>query len=188
MEEMEKVLKPDRYEHSIGVAYTAASMAMVFGADIRKALTAGILHDCAKNMSSDAQLKLLKKHDIEVSEIEIKNPSLLHAKTGMYLAESRYGIEDPEILSAIRWHTTGCPGMSTLDKIIYVADFIEPGRKMRDYLVSVRKTAFSDLDLAVRDTTKEVTDYLKTLDKECDPMTMETLEYYDSLIKERRNG
>lgn len=179
--EMKKALKPDRYRHSVGVAYTAASLAMVHGADIRKALTAGILHDCAKNISHEEQLKLLRKHNIEVTESEKGNQGLLHAKSGMYLAESKYGIVDPEILGAIRWHTTGRPEMSLLEKIVYVADFIEPHRKPLECLPAIRRTAFENIDRAVMDIAGEVTGYLDTLSAVADPMTMETYRYYKNL-------
>ena len=75
------------------------------------------------------KIKMCEKYNLEISEIERKNPSLLHAKLGAYLAKDKYDIEDEEILMAIRSHTTGRPGMSLLEKIVYIADYMEPGRK-----------------------------------------------------------
>ena len=137
--EMEKVLKADRFEHSLGVAYTAASLVMRFGGDLNQALTAGILHDCAKGLDHDEQLKICKKHDIPVTEFELRNMKLLHAKAGAWLAANKYGVADPEVISAIRWHTTGRPGMSQLEKIIFLADIIEPCRKSFPEMNEIRK-------------------------------------------------
>ena len=119
--ELSKELKPDRFDHTLGVAYTASSMAFVHGADSTKALIAGMLHDCAKCMSHEEQIKICEKNNIDVTDIERRNHSLLHAKVGMYLARTKYDVYDTEILNAIRWHTTGREDMSLLEKIIYIA-------------------------------------------------------------------
>ena len=111
-EDLKKKLSSKRYEHTMGVEYTSTCLAMRYGADIEKARLAGLLHDCAKYLSSG----------IPVSAYERKNPELLHAKLGACFANELYGVTDPEILSAIIWHTTGCPEMSLLDKIVFIAD------------------------------------------------------------------
>ena len=117
-----------RYEHTLGVSYTAMALAMRYGQDLDQAELAGLLHDCAKYFNDEEIIKKCRKHGIEVSEAELRAPAVLHAKYGAWLAKNRYGVSDPEILSAIRWHTTGRANMTTLDKIIYVADYIEPRR------------------------------------------------------------
>ncbi|MCD7709490.1 MAG: bis(5'-nucleosyl)-tetraphosphatase (symmetrical) YqeK, partial [Clostridiales bacterium] len=128
--EMRKMLKKDldreRYEHTKGVMYTAASLAMAHGYSIKKAMLAGLLHDCAKCLPTEEKVRLCKSHHIPVSKIEKESPGLLHAKAGMALAREKYHIKDSEILHAIAVHTTGAPDMSKLDKIIYIADYIEP--------------------------------------------------------------
>ena len=117
---MDKELNEKRYEHTLSVAYTAASLAMVHGEDPDDAFLAGMLHDCAKNLSAGKLVEICKKNNLSVSKIEEKNPkALLHAKAGSYLAKKKYGISQENILRAIRYHTTGRPGMSTLEKIIY---------------------------------------------------------------------
>ena len=98
---MEKELDPKRYEHTLGVAYTAASLAMRYGADLNSALIAGMLHDCAKCLSNEKKISICKKHDIPINPAEEKNPFLLHAKVGSYLASKKYGVTDPDILNAI---------------------------------------------------------------------------------------
>ena len=113
-----KELDEDRYRHTQGVMYTSAALAMRYGADLKKALLAGLLHDCAKCIPGHTKIKMCEKYNLEISEIERKNPSLLHAKLGAYLAKDKYDIEDEEILMAIRSHTTGRPGMSLFGCLI----------------------------------------------------------------------
>ena len=113
-----------------------------------------------------------------MSDIEKRNPSLIHAKAGMCLAEHKYDIDDSEILTAIRWHTTGHPGMTILEKIVFIADFIEPNRKPLEHMADIRKEAFRDLDKCMLMILRDTLNYLKNIDKECDPMTKDTYEYY----------
>ncbi len=181
--QLEKELKPDRFDHTLGVAYTAASMAFVHGADVEKALIAGYLHDCAKCMSHEEQIKICEKNNIDVTEIERCNHSLLHAKVGMYLARTRYDIYDTDILNAIRWHTTGRENMSLLEKIVYIADFIEPNRKPLESLPAIRKEAFENIDLCLAHILHESVIYLRTIGKECDEATMDAYEFYKKYYK-----
>ena len=176
--EMQDALKSDRFDHTLGVAYTAANMAAIFDADNQKALIAGYLHDCAKNLDHEDQIRICKKNGVEITEVERRNPSLIHAKAGMCLARTKYGIEDEEILNAIRWHTTGHPGMTTLEKIVFIADFIEPNRKPLEHMDIIRKEAFRDLDACMLLILRDTLNYLKNIDKECDSMTQDTYEYY----------
>lgn len=184
--EMEQTLERKRYEHTLGVAYTAANLAMVHGVDINKALTAGMLHDCAKCMSHHKQIALCRKNNVSLSEIETEDRSpLLHAKAGSCLARKKYGVTDEEILQAISYHTTGRPHMSPLEKIIYIADYIEPGRERakRSYadirnLQEVRKMAYQDLDRTLCKILSDTLDYLSEKGGKIDSMTRETYEYY----------
>lgn len=181
--ELEKELKPDRFDHTLGVAYTAASMAFVYGADVEKALIAGMLHDCAKCMSHEEQVRICEKNKIEITEVERRNHSLLHAKAGMYLARAKYDIYDPEILEAIRWHTTGKEDMSLLEKIIYIADFIEPNRRPLEGMDEIRKEAFTDIDRCLAHILHDSVLYLQTIGKECDEATMNAYLYYKKFYK-----
>lgn len=181
--ELEKQLKPDRYNHTLGVAYTAASMAMAHGADMEKALIAGLLHDCAKCLSHDEQIKICEKNKIDISDVERRNHSLLHAKVGMYLARTKYDIYDTEILGAIRWHTTGREDMSLLEKIVYIADFIEPNRKPLEGMNDIRKEAFTDIDRCLAHILHDSVQYLQTIGKECDETTMNAYLYYKKFYK-----
>ena len=144
--DLKNLLSEKRFEHTLGVEYTSACLAMRYGADMEKARMAGLLHDCAKYLSAEDKIAYSKRYGMPISKYEKKNPELLHAKLGACFANVKYGIADPEILSAITWHTTGKPDMSLLDKIVYVADYLEPNRNQAPNLAEVRELAFKDLD------------------------------------------
>lgn len=176
--EMQKVQGEKRYEHTLGVAYTAAALAMCYNADVKNAQLAGMLHDCAKCLSDEKRLSICKKYGIPMTDVEKRNPFLLHAKAGAYLAEKKYGIEDRDILNAIQYHTTGRPDMSLLEKIVFVADYIEPGRKQAPNLPEIRQLAFQNLDKAMVRILEDTVQYLEQGGGEIDPATEETLKYY----------
>jgi len=147
-QELERMLSPGRYLHSLGVAETAKKMAELFGENPERAYLTGLLHDCAKNMETELLYQLCEDFEIELDEIEQKTPGLIHPKVGAEVAKIRFGITDEEMLEAIRWHTLGKVGMGALSKIIFVADMIEPNRSYPEVEV-LRAFAFSDLDRAV---------------------------------------
>ncbi len=174
-------LRPKRFRHTMGVAYTAANLAMCNKEDPKRAYIAGLLHDCAKYLTDAEMYTMCARCGINLSESEKKNAALVHSKLGAWLAKNRFGIEDEEICSAISYHTTGKPAMTTLEKIIYLADYIEPNRKMdcRPYpLDDVRKTCFLNLDEGLQMTLRNTLSYLERSEIEVDKATMETYEYY----------
>lgn len=175
---MEKTLDAKRFEHTLGVAYTASSLAMCYGEDLNKALMAGLLHDCAKCIDNEKKIAICEKHNIPINEVERKNPFLLHAKVGSYMAMKRFNVHDQDVINAILNHNTGRPGMSPLEKIIYVADYIEPGRKQAPNLPQIRKLAFQDLDKALILILEDTLHYLKSTDMPIDNMTQRTYDYY----------
>lgn len=183
-DKMKAALSPDRFAHTLGVMYTAESLALCYGADPKKAAVAGLLHDCAKCIPNAEKLRLCKKYGIEISEAELKNPSLLHAKLGAFLAKEWYGIEDAEILSAIRWHTTGKPEMSLLETIIYMADYIEPHRKKAPNLKELRRLSFENLEEALYLVLEGTLHYLKDSPETVDPMTRECYEFYKQTLNQ----
>ena len=144
--QLKSKLDPMRFEHSVSVSFTCTALAMRYGYDIQKAELAGLMHDCAKRFTDSELIQKCQKHGVALTEAEIKAPAVIHAKYGAYLAENKYGIQDPEIISAIACHTTGKPDMTTLDKILYIADYIEPRRDKADNLPQMRYLAFQDLD------------------------------------------
>lgn len=175
---IKKIQDTKRFEHTLGVEFTAAALAMRYDVSISDAQTAGLLHDCAKCMSDEKKLNICRKNGIEVTDVEERNPYLLHAKVGAFLAKKKYGIENQDIINAIRNHTTGRENMSFLEKIIFIADYIEPGRKQAKNLSEIRKMAFEDIDHALITILQETVNYLKKSGKETDPLTEKTLQYY----------
>ena len=187
-EKLEKHLDEDRMRHTRGVMYTAASLAMVYGCSLEKAQVAGLLHDCAKCIPNKKKLKMCLENQIPMTEYEEANPFILHAKLGAFLARQKYGVDDEQILDAITWHTTGKPDMSLLDKIIYLADYIEPGRDKASRLPYIRKLAFQDLDECMYQVLKDTLEYLSVGGSDgIDEMTEEAYGYYRE-IHEKRKG
>ncbi|MFA9466087.1 MAG: bis(5'-nucleosyl)-tetraphosphatase (symmetrical) YqeK [Velocimicrobium sp.] len=187
---LEKELSKKRFIHTLSVSSTAACLSMKYGEDIKRARVAGLLHDCAKCLSGDELYSRCMEFGIEVSKTEEHFPYLLHAKLGAYYANTRFGVEDTDILNAIIYHTTGRPNMSLLEKIIYLSDYIEPERKEIPGLNEIRNIVFSDLDQAVYLTLENTLRYLKSQNKnknEIDTMTINAYTYYKELI-ERGNG
>lgn len=182
---LEQELNYKRFVHTLAVAGTAASLAMCYGADVEKAEMAGLLHDCAKCIDVRKMQRLCEKAGLELSPFEKNSGSLLHSKAGSVLAEEKYGFTDPDLLNAIRHHTTGRPGMSLLEKIIFVADYIEPGRCSARNLPEIRRMAFEDIDEALLKILYDTLVYLNSTGNPVDPMTQMTYEYYRRLDEEK---
>lgn len=183
---LKKYLDADRYEHTLGVMYTSACLAMVHGAPVEDAQLAGLLHDCAKCIPNKDKLKLCKKYDIPVTPFEAEHLYLLHAKMGACLARKKYGVTDPAILDAITYHTTGRASMSVLEKIVYIADYIEPKRTRAPRLGEIRRLAFRDLDLCMYEILKDTLAYLSHNPKDLDPATEVAYQYYQAQYRERQ--
>jgi len=145
---IKKRLSKDRYEHSLGVAQTARSLALSCGVDPEQAYFAGILHDYAKELTNHELLEIGKMYDLILDDAEIKEPALLHGPVGAVLLQKELGINNKEILTAIRYHTTGCANMDKLTQIIYIADFIEPNRNFPDVEI-LREITYHNLSQGV---------------------------------------
>lgn len=182
IDKLKAKLPKKRFEHSIGVQYTAGTMAFMYDVDVEKAMVAGLLHDCAKYVPNDKKIRKCERRGIPITECEYRNPDLLHAKLSAEYAKEKYGVIDDEILSAIACHTTGKPGMTTLEKIIYIADFIEPNRDMLPEMELIRKEAYSDLDACLLHILRNSMNHLCKKGAVVDPITQETYVYYDELI------
>ena len=183
--EMKKELKPSRYIHTLGVAATAYDLAIKWNYPAVTAQVAGMLHDCAKCISDEKRISVCEKNNITITDIERKYPHLLHGKVGAHYCKSKYDVFDEQIAHAIAVHTTGCPNMNLLDKIIFVADYIEPGRDKQPRLDVIRYTAFNDLDLCVYLILEDSVNYLNSNPDMVDPTTIETFEYYKKYMEER---
>lgn len=128
LEELKKHLCPDRLHHSLCVAQSARELAVRYGADAQKAYTAGLLHDIMKNESDEALLHFFRENGIILTTTERHSRKTWHAMAGALYCERKLHVQDAEILSAIRWHTTGRAGMTLLDKVVFLADFISADR------------------------------------------------------------
>ena len=182
---LKKKLDPFRFEHTLGVTYTCQALAMRYEYDLKKAGLAGLLHDCAKRFDNETMLAKCLKRNIPVTDSEIRDPSLLHAKLGAFYAQEMYGVEDKEILNAIACHTTGRSNMTLLDKILYVADYIEPNRYKASELPAMRKLAFEDLDLACLSIMESILKYLESTNCPIDPITVEACEDMRRVVAEK---
>lgn len=179
-EQLKLVQKPSRFMHTMGVAYTCANLAMCYGEDVMQAYLAGLLHDCAKHMSSEQLLVFCKEHGLSISKTQKEMPFLLHGKVGSAIAKEQYRVEDEAVLSSIEWHTTGKPNMSMLEKIVYIADYIEPHRDKAPNLSMLREIAFKNIDKAVCLIAKQTLDYLKN--QVIDEGTLETYNFYKAAV------
>ena len=175
---LKKKLDPMRYEHTLGVSFTAAALAMRWGGDLRQAELAGVLHDCAKYCTEGELIAKCREHGVPLSEEELKSPAVIHGKYGRYLAETKFGISDGDILNAISYHTTGRPDMSLLEKIVFLADYIEPGRDRAPELPAVRQLAFEDLDACMRKVLSDTVRYLEKKGTHIHRDTLEAEQYY----------
>ena len=144
---------------------------------------AGLLHDCAKCIPHGEQIKIMEKAGQPPLKEELDNHSLLHSKCGAIIARDKYDIDDPDILNAIRFHTVGRPNMSLLEKIVYIADFIEPTRKDLEIMERVRKVAFIDIDQALLWIMESVRDYVVKKGYEPAPSSVAAYEFYKNQIK-----
>ena len=182
---VKKKLEKERYEHTKGVMYTAASLAMANGSDIKQAMFAGLLHDCAKCIPDDIKLDKCKRNNIPITKAQEQSPSLLHAKLGAFIAADHYRIKDQDILNAIENHTTGRPAMSLLEKIVFVADYIEPRRNKASNLSKLRQMAFIDIDRTVYEIMDQTLRYLKAKKVPIDSLTKKSCDYYRALCGEK---
>ncbi len=185
--DLQEKLSEQRYLHTEGVAYTAAALAMSYGEPCEDALLAGWLHDCAKFYHNSQQIKLCEEFQLPVKPVEYENPGLLHAKVGAYLAKKYYGITNLNVLNAILYHTTGREGMTLLEKIIFVADYIEPSRNQAPRLLEIRRIAFHELDQAVSMILSDTLQYLHTQQKPIDDATEKTYQFYKKILENKES-
>jgi predicted HD superfamily hydrolase involved in NAD metabolism len=141
-------LTPKRFQHSLGVSQSAAELAARFGENIEKAKLTGLLHDCARGLPNNKLLQMAEAFAIVVNDVELRQPALLHAPVGAYLVKTEYGVADPQVFKAVALHTTGGRDMTTFEKIIYLADCIEPNRDFPG-VDKLRNAAVADLDAAM---------------------------------------
>lgn len=185
--QLRRTLSEYRLRHTLSVAETAVWLANRFGVDPMQAHLAGMLHDCAKGMDAPTLLQLIRSGGISADDLELSMPALLHAPAGAALARMHYHVSDQNVLSAIRWHTTGRRNMTALEKVVYLADMIEPGRAPYQGLEELRQCARQDMDEAVRMAAAQSASYVSGRGKKLHPRTME-LAGRDTITKKNENG
>ena len=178
-------LKPSRALHTRNVATEAVRLAEKYGADKQKAEIAALLHDIARNLPVEEMNGYVRQ--LGLDERYIGNKNLSHSKVGVMLIKRDFGIEDEEILNAVSYHTTGRDGMTLLDKVIFLADAIEPGR---DYpaVTMLRELADEDLDKACAYSLKKTIEYIESQGIYLDPDTAEAYEFCLREINKRENN
>ena len=159
IEELKNELKnyikgEDRFNHSVGVSKMAKKLAKIYGADEEKAEICGLFHDIAKEISAEDSIKYAEDNNIELTEVDKINPKILHGPIGADICKKKFGFDD-DMCNSVKWHTTGRPNMSLLEKIVFVADKIDETREYED-VEEYRKIAFEDIDEAIL----EITNYV----------------------------
>ncbi|WP_153123329.1 bis(5'-nucleosyl)-tetraphosphatase (symmetrical) YqeK [Peribacillus tepidiphilus] len=168
-----------RYQHTLGVVETSIWLAEKYGADVKKAELAAIFHDYAKFRPKEEMKEIIIREKMPKDLLEY-NEELWHAPVGAYLVEKEAGVEDPEVLDAIRYHTSGRVNMTLLEKVIFLADYIEPGRKFPG-VEEVRELAKQSLDKALIKSLQNTILFLMKKNQRIYPDTFHT--YNDLLLK-----
>lgn len=171
-------LKHKRIPHVLGTEQEAIRLARRYGADETDARIAALLHDCTKKLDMEQQLALCRRYDIRLDELEQHALKLLHAKTGAAVARDIFGVKDA-VYEAIRWHTTGKPDMTLLEKVIYLADYIEPNRDFPG-VDELRRAVYDDLDKGLL---MGLSDTIDEMERMGNPVHHDTLEARDFLLR-----
>lgn len=179
---LERNLTAHRFLHTLGVSDTAKRLADRYGVDPERAYLAGLLHDCAKSMTVEEMIGVCREMGVEIQKTEMEIEPILHAPAGAARAKRDFGIEDEEILKAVRTHTVGEANMTALQKLIYVCDFIEPGRKPFPGLEEVRALAEVDLDRAVLACANLSSKHVLSTGGEVHPATVEMIRKLEESV------
>ena len=178
-ERIRQDLKPRRVIHTQNVVSEALKMADKYGADKEKAEIAALLHDIARNLPVEEMNRHVREMGLDSHYLDNKN--LAHSKVGVRIIQQDFGIDDAEILNAVSYHTTGRENMTLLEKIIFLADAIEPGRNYPS-VGELRRLAYEDLDRACAYSLKKTKDYVAMRGDHLDPDTGKALEYFEREI------
>lgn len=173
----------ERYNHSLRVIETALELGKIYNADIKKVKEAGLYHDCGKIGNTDEVMRIAVEKNIKLSEEDKKSPEVVHTKLGAYLARHKYHINDEDVLNAIKYHTTGRKKMSLLEKLIYIADYIEPEREFPG-VKKVREESKNDLDKSILTALKNTINYLESKNEH---IHKDTIDAYNFIKNNRRS-
>jgi len=181
---LQSSLSIERYIHTMGVVKAADKLAERYGYDRPKARMAALMHDCAKDYPADMKRRFCREFHVDVDEIMLETIDLTHAFLGAEVARREFGVEDEEILGAIKYHTTGRADMTLLEKIVFIADYIEENRKKFDSLDEARKIAFEDIDKAMAYILKHTIEYVNVRGRSLHPLSVEAYQFYKKFEEE----
>ncbi len=175
---------PKRFLHSLGVRDKIKELAEIYGCDVRKAEVCGLIHDITKNFPNEWHLDFIKRNSLDADDDFLKSPALYHALTGSEYARQVLKIEDKEVLSAIRFHTTAKPDMTTLEKLLYIADATEPSRNYED-IDFYRRAAREDINRALALILKWSIEYLQKREAPVYKDTLDAYEFYKKYAEQK---
>ncbi len=182
---LEGMLTPGRYRHSLGVMETSVELAKIFGVNQEKARLAGLLHDCAKDLDKAEMLRRCETMGVELDPVKREQRALIHADLGAHMLEPEFGITDLEIIGAVKYHTLGRENMTDLEKILYLADCIEPNRKPFEGLEELRQLARTNLDCAMLFALERSIDHVQHKHRKLHSQTMAAQQYFLEVCKEK---
>lgn len=177
IKKLKETLDRQRFAHSLRVEKIALALGKKWKVAKNKIILAALLHDCARRYNRKELLRIARKIGLEIDAIRKSEPKLFHAEISAYLAKKEFGIKDPKVLQAIKLHTLGATGMSKLEKIIYLSDHIEEGRRYAG-VKKVRSLTFKNLDKAMVESTSAMLNYLLRKKVPIYPTLLETRNYY----------
>ncbi len=180
---MRELLSKKRFQHSLNVADSARALAQIHGADMDKAYIAGLLHDIKKEETPAAMKSMAILSDMDLEEIEVNTPNLWHAPASAYFIRKSFGIEDEEILNAVRFHTIGRAEMSLVERVVYLADLVSADRSYPD-VGRMRKSAYENIDLAMFEALQFALQDLSKKAALIPNYTLQAYNYYTRIYKE----
>ena len=178
------MMNPRRFRHTLGVREEAVRLADKHGVPIQKAALAALLHDCAKGMSQKDMEKIARKHHLMQDESMLESGAMMHGPVGAYLAKKQFGIQDEEVLDAIRSHTIGRPGMTMLELCIFVADATEPNREEYDGLHDIRALAEVSLPAAALKSMQLTQEFLYRTNRPFYPVVLDAMKYLEAMLSD----
>lgn len=177
---LKTMMNPHRFRHTLGVRSEAVRLAALHALPVQKAALAGLLHDCAKGMPLPQMAQLCREHDLVSDPALLSSGAMLHGPVGAYVAKAQFGVQDAEVLAAIRNHTIGRPGMSGLELCVFVADATEPGREDYEGLAEIRFLADRSLAAAALKSLRLTQAYLESRGKPFFPIAKKTAAYLEA--------
>lgn len=179
IDHLKKIQNPKRFQHSLGTEQTAVNLGNLFHLDSARIRTAALLHDIGKSMNLEEQIAFADKNRIHLAKEDLQAKGVIHAILGSFIAEQEFDIKDPEVLNAIRYHTTGHAGMTLFQKIIFASDYIDPSRGARNER-NLEKLVMEDLEKGVLEIIKDKLTFVVRKGEYLHPLSV---EFYNSQLE-----